>query len=110
MPDYLDLLNQCYGNEPEEAIRIAVEVYKDAAKLLKDIQARAKRIIEEVSIETGRTDWTTAAGKVYYPAPGLAISYDSKALDALCASDPELKSKLWPHRRETERAGSMTIK
>jgi hypothetical protein len=110
MPDYQDLLSQCYGNSPEEAIRIAVEVYKDASKYLKDIQAKAKQIIEEVSIETGRTDWSTQAGKVYYPAPGVAVSYDSKALDALCASDPDLKAKLWPHRRETERAGSMTIK
>lgn len=110
MPDYQDLLSQCYGQPPEEAIRLAVEVYKDAAKYLKEIQAKAKKIIEEVSVETGRTDWATAAGKVYYPAPSLSVTYDAKALDALCASSPELKAILWPHRRETERAGSMTIK
>ena len=46
----------------------------------------------------------------YVPAPGVTISYDAKALDALCASDDQLKRLLWPHRSEKERPGSLTIR
>lgn len=108
--DYLDMLNKCYGNDPEEAIKIAIEVYKDAGLQLKDIQSRAKKLIEEISVETGKTTWETPTGKVYYPKPSLVVTYDAKALDILCNSDPTLKEKIWGYRRETERAGSMTIK
>ena len=108
--DYLYLLNQCYGQPPEQAIKVAIEVYKDAGLQLKDIQARAKKLIEEISLETGQVEWTTKAGKVYYPKPSLVVTYDAKALDILCEADPELKEKIGKYRRETERAGSMTIK
>ena len=108
--DYLYLLGECYGQPPEEAIKVAIEVYRDAGLQLKDVQARAKKLIEEISLETGQTTWNTSAGKVYYPKPSLVVTYDAKALDILCNSDPELKAKIWGYRRETERAGSMTIK
>ena len=38
------------------------------------------------------------------------LIYDTKALDALAASDDGIKRLLWPHRKETERAGSLTIR
>lgn len=110
MPNYEELLQQCYGKPPAQAIALAIEIYKDVGKLAEDIRARAKRLIEEISIETGQLEWKTEEGQVTYPKPSVSVSYDRKALDALCASDPELKAKLWPHRRETEKAGSMTIK
>lgn len=70
--------------------------------------ARAK--LSEVMLVTGRSDWKVPAGRAYVPAAGVSVSYDAKALDALCASSPEIASILVPHRRETMRAGSLTIK
>ena len=61
-------------------------------------------------IETGVTSWKTKAGSAIVPAPGMTVSYDAKALDALCASDDAIKRLLWPHRAEKERAGSLTIR
>lgn len=70
--------------------------------------ARAK--LSDVMAATGRSDWKVPAGRAYVPAAGVSVSYDAKALDALCASSPEIASILGPHRRETMRAGSLTIK
>ena len=74
------------------------------------VQAAARAKLSEVIAATGRTDWNTPAGRAYVPAAGVSISYDSKALDALCKSSPELAAVLLPHRKETQRAGSLTIK
>lgn len=52
--DYLSLLGECYGQSPDQAIATAIEVYKDAGLQLKDIQSRAKKLIEEISLETGK--------------------------------------------------------
>lgn len=38
------------------------------------------------------------------------ISYKTDALDALCASFPDIRGKLWPHRRETVSAPYLQIK
>ena len=108
--NHLDLLNQAHGNDTETAVQIAVEVYKDVGKYSKDVQAKAKALIEEIIIETGQSEWKTKAGKVYFPKPSVSARYDTKALDALCARNDELKRILWPHRKETERPGSMTIR
>jgi hypothetical protein len=40
----------------------------------------------------------------------VSASYDVKALDALCKSSPDLAAILLPHRKETQRAGSLTIR
>lgn len=74
------------------------------------VQAAARAKLSEVIAATGRTDWATPAGRAYLPAAGVSISYDSKALDALCKSSPELAAVLLPHRKETQRAGSLTIR
>jgi hypothetical protein len=110
MPDYQELLKEAYGNDPEAAVAIAVEVYKDAGKYLKAIQAQAKKIVTDIIIETGQDRWKSDAGQVYIGKPSVSVRYDAKALDALCASDDTVKRLLWPHRKESERAGSLTIK
>lgn len=110
MPDYDTMLNDTYGKDPKEAISKAIEVYKDCKRYAKEVQVRARVIIEDIIIETNQTDWNTENGRVYFPKPSVSIRYDAKALDALCASNPQLKEILWPHRKETERPGSMTIR
>lgn len=59
--------------------------------------------------ETGQTKFATQAGRVAVTAPSVSVSYDRKALDALCASDPALAAKLAPHRKEIERPGTMRV-
>lgn len=74
------------------------------------VEADARDALASIIAATGRTDWTTPAGRAYVPAAGVSVSYDAKALDALCKSSPELAAVLLPHRKETQRAGSLTIK
>lgn len=97
----------------EMAAETAVTVYK-AAKgemdNLKAVQDQAKGMIGEIMEETGETSITTAAGKAYVLRPSVSVSYDAKALDALCASDDNLARILQPHRRESQRAGTLTIR
>ena len=53
--------------------------------------------------------YTTKAGKASITAPSVSVSYDAKALDALAASDDGIARLLAPHRKATERAGTMRI-
>ena len=52
---------------------------------------------------------TAEAGKASITAPSVSVSYDAKALDALAASDDGIARLLQPHRKMTERAGTMRI-
>ena len=110
MPDYEALLKEAYGKDPETAVSIAVEVYKDSGKYLKAVQKEAKQIVTDIIVETGQDRWKSETGQVYISKPSVSVRYDAKALDALCASDERLAKILRPHRKETERAGSLTIK
>ena len=101
----------------EEAVERAIAVYKDAknqadgaAQPWLDVAALAKERMTEIITETGQMSWKTATGSAYVPAAGVTVSYDAKALDALCASSPELAAILRPHRLEKERPGSLTIR
>jgi len=97
----------------EEAAAVAVDVYKaakTAAAAYDAPQAQAKALISEIMAETGDLSITTPAGKAMVTAPGQRVSYDWKALDALCASSPDLARILSPHRKETQVAGSLTIR
>ena len=101
----------------EQATDAAIAVYKQAKAEAKSVSApwdaladEAKSVLTDIITETGVTSFKTASGMAYVPAPGVTISYDAKALDALCASDDQLKRLLWPHRSEKERPGSLTIR
>lgn len=101
------------GATPDRVIDDAVTLYQEISgykKVLDELQKKLKEIVGDVIMETGQMDWQTSNGRVYVPKPGVSVRYDPKALDILCESDPELKKRLAPHRKETERAGSLTIK
>lgn len=103
--------------DTETAARNAIAVYR-AAKLQSKTAAlewdavadEAKSLLNDIITETGRTTWKFDEGSAYLPAPGVTVFYDPKALDALCASDDNLRRLLWPHRQERERPGSLTIR
>lgn len=96
-----------------EAIAVALDAKaaaEDAAKPYADVNAEARRVLDGIMAETGQTTYKTPAGEAYVPAPSTRITYDARALDALCASSPELARVLAPHRKETSVPGSLTIR
>lgn len=101
------------GDTSIVAVERLVGVYKHG-KSVQDavgaIMKRAKDRVSEVIAETGQMEWDTESGKVYVPKPSSSVRYDAAALDALCDSNDELARILRPHRRETQREGSVTIR
>lgn len=96
----------------EQAVESAIAVYLAAKSEIDEYNAvatEAKERLAEIMAETGETKFATRAGRVMVTAPSVSVSYDRVALDALCASDPALAAKLEPHRKETERAGTMRV-
>lgn len=101
----------------EQAADRAIGVYRiakaqadaSAARWL-EVADMAKVMMTEIITETGRMNWKTPSGSAYIPAAGVTVTYDAKALDALCASSAELAAILRPHRLERERPGSLTIR
>lgn len=99
--------------DSETALTNAITVYRELAARVKTIeaqQARAKETIIEIMQETGQVKAITPAGTAQFTADSVRVSYDTKALDALCASSAELCGILVPHRKETAVKGSLTIK
>jgi hypothetical protein len=97
----------------EQALENAIFMYRDLAeriKALQEAQAAQKQTITDIFIELGVDKATTPAGKALITAPSVIVSYDAKALDVLRASDDRLDRMLSPHRKETMRAGTLTIK
>jgi hypothetical protein len=97
----------------EQALENAIFMYRDLAKRIKalqEAQAAQKQTITDIFVELGVDKATTPAGKALITAPFVTVSYDWRALDVLCASDDRLARMLRPHRKETERAGTLTIK
>lgn len=74
-----------------------------------EIQKQAKSLITDVITETGQATYRTKAGSAIISSPSQTVTYDAKALDALCQSMPDLANLLLPHRRVTERAGGLRI-
>ena len=110
--DLLTWLNSRHA-ATETALATATAVYQDAAnriEQLQAVQAQAKQLITDIFVETGATDARTPTAQVYVSRPGVTVSYDAKGLDALAAVDLELAELLTPFRRQTERAGMLTIR
>ena len=105
-------LDAAHQGAPETSVESAVTVYQVAAGMVdaySQVKEAAKLLIADVMAETGVTSYTTRAGKVQMTAPGLSVSYDARALDAIALSDARLAAILGPHRKETQRAGTMRI-
>ena len=99
-------------DRPELTIENAIAVYKDAAakiSRLNEVKNLAKKEIEQVIIETGKSNWATSSGSCTMTKPNVSVRYDSKALDMLCKANSELSNMLRPFRIESERAGTLRI-
>lgn len=97
---------------PKEAIDKALEVYMRAKALADDyaaIVATAKKVVEDAMIEADVARYDAEIATINRIEPTRSTSYDTKALDALCKSSPEIRAILEPHRKETIRAGSVRI-
>jgi len=99
--------------DTESALREAIHVYRSLGTQVKEfeaLQARAKQIASEIMRETGQTKASTPAGTASFTAASERVSWDSKALDALCLSNDALARIIRPHRKVTLVAGGLTIK
>ena len=97
---------------PEASVETAIAVYLSASAEIDAytaIKGAAKKLIGDVMTETGATAYSTKAGKASITAPSQTVSYDAKALDALAASSDDYARLLAPHRKVSERAGTMRI-
>lgn len=97
---------------PEQSVESAIMVYLAAQAEIERYQAiqnKAKALINDVMLETGKTKYRTQCGTAAVSAAGQSISYNATALDILCASMPELNAVLEMHRKVTERPGTLRI-
>lgn len=110
--DFNGALVRAMTQQPAEAVESAIMVYM-ACKAEIDAYAAvvdaAKKLISDAMAEMGETAYATKAGKATVTAPSVSVTYDTKALDALFASSDEVRRLLSPHRKVTERAGTMRI-
>lgn len=88
------------------AIYLAAKAQIDAYQTVANA---AKERLTEIIEETGQLQWKTRAGVASMNASAIISSYDTKALDALCASNDDIQRLLAPHRKHTERAGTLRI-
>lgn len=96
----------------ESAAETAIAVYhavKSQQEEYDHVAAAAKALLQEIMLETGQTTIPTGAGVAKVTAPAVIVTYDAKALDALTSSSPELERVLLPHRKASERAGTLRI-
>lgn len=105
------------AQDTHAAAASAIELYKHLKHPLDlitgDIQesmSQAKTILTDIMEETHTRNIQAPAGIAYIPAPGESISYDTKALDMLCASDPAIAEKIRPFRQVRPRPGALTIR
>ena len=112
-PDTLaEVLHHAQTGAPKDCVESAVTVYQAAAAAIDTytaVQQAAKKLIGEVMEETGQTKYVTRAGTAQVTSPSTTISYDGKALDVLCTADADLALKMFPYRKEVQRAGSLRI-
>lgn len=101
----------------EIAIDQASGAFLELANLidtLKEIQTEAKILIAEAMAELNTEKLRTSAANIYYTSPGITTKYDTRGLDALCASlrttQPDVVAMIEAHRSENPRAGTLNIK
>jgi hypothetical protein len=104
------------GEETLQASR-AIEAYKYAKQEerlasapWKEVQAQAKEVLLWAMQSLNSDSIETEAGRAYMRTGHTRVTYDAKALDALCASSPELASILTPHRKEKEYPPTLTVR
>ena len=105
-------LEQAAVMHADASVESAIMVYLAAKAQIDEfnrITDAAKRLIGDVMLHTGVTSYATQAGKVSMTSASVVTSYDTKALDALFASSDEVRRLLEPHRKVSERAGTMRI-
>jgi len=110
--ELLVALNAAQRADAADCVESAITVYLGAKSQMdaySEVADEAKSLISIVMTETAQTAYSTKAGKVSITAPSTSVTYDAKALDALAASDDRIARLLAPHRKVSERAGTMRI-
>lgn len=112
-PDVLAaVVDGAHTGAPQVSVESAILAYQSAQTAIERyelVKGAAKQLIAEVMEETAQTKYVTRAGIVTVTSPSTSISYDGKALDVLCQADADLALKLFPYRKEVQRAGTLRI-
>lgn len=73
-----------------------------------DLEALKAKLAPLVQACGGKWQDETGYARIVLRQP--TVSYKADALDALCASWPELRAQLWPHRREIAYSPYLQVK
>lgn len=86
----------------------AKEAAATAAGPFHAIMERAKIEIERLLLCLPLPNYRNDEGQAYI-SDRITVTYNTKALDAICESFPEVKAIIWPHRSEKP-SKSLTVK
>jgi hypothetical protein len=109
----ISAIERAQDTDPDTAAELLIGAYKHAkssAEVFDKLAKDARAVMADLIEETGVTDWKTESGSTRLTKPSVSVRYDAKALDALAASNTKHKRLLWPHRKETQRAGSIMVR
>ena len=111
----LERLSTIYERDlrPAEAASEAMSIYLEMGDRIAEldvIRASAKQVIADVLTEIGGDKLETPAGVAYVTKPSLRVSYDTKGLDKLTSTRPDLAGVLSLYRTEKEIAGALTVR
>lgn len=102
------------GNTNTElALDNAIAVYRHMGAEIETIEAlrtRAKAVVTEIMHETGQLKAVMPSGTALFTEAGIRTNWDGKALNALCASSPELEYVLSPHRKAVPTPSTLVIR
>lgn len=97
---------------PEEAAAAAVEAIATVRQIVGEfglLEQEAKRTLTDLLEETGQRKIATEAGAAEMQPASTSATYDTRALDALCASNEALAKILRPHRVERQRPAALRV-
>lgn len=114
---FLDEITEIHDGNASQAAARAIEVYKMARSRAKKAQApwkelqnKAREVIER-TLEILDTDKIESdAGVAYIQADSRKPYYDAEALDELCLNNPQIRDILWPYREIRTRRGGPRVR
>lgn len=100
-------------SNPNTQLDNAIYVYRNLGTLadqIKELQSKAKDIATKIMYDTNQLEVTTPSGTAMFTQPSVRITWNNKALNALCASNQELDKILSPYYKAIPVASTLVIK
>lgn len=96
----------------EQTLDELVAAYRKFEADAKQAEAKKAEVKAQLQplIEAQGGKWSDAVGYARMIEASTTVSYDRKALDVLCESDPDLKDRIGIYRKETPKAAYLQVK